>query len=125
MRVCVLLAAFDGEKYIKEQLDSIFKQSECDVIDVFVRDDCSRDGTSEVLKNYSLKKDALKVLEANSNTGKAGFNFYELIRYVPPNQDCGRSVAAMTSTTPPGCISTRGTSRTGPCGRTLPFFSRP
>ena len=87
MRVCVLLAAFDGEKYIKEQLDSIFQQSECDVIDVFVRDDCSRDGTSEVLKNYSLKKDALKVLEANSNTGKAGFNFYELIRYVPPDYD--------------------------------------
>ncbi|MGC9562187.1 glycosyltransferase [Brachymonas sp. M4Q-1] len=83
----MLLAAFDGEKYIKEQLDSIFQQSGCDVIDVFVRDDCSRDGTSEVLKNYSLKKDALKVLEADSNTGKAGFNFYELIRYVPPDYD--------------------------------------
>lgn len=46
--VTVLLSAYNGEKYIEEQLNSLFAQEGVKV-DIVVRDDGSSDGTHEIL----------------------------------------------------------------------------
>ena len=49
--VQILLASFNGEKYIKEQLDSLLGQNDPD-IRILVRDDASTDRTPEILEKY-------------------------------------------------------------------------
>lgn len=49
--VTVLLATYNGEKYLREQLDSLISQSGVDVR-ILVRDDGSIDGTIRILDDY-------------------------------------------------------------------------
>lgn len=51
-RILVLMATYNGEKYLKEQLDSIFAQKDVDVT-VLARDDGSSDETTTILDDYS------------------------------------------------------------------------
>lgn len=50
-RVNIILSAYNGEKYIEEQLQSLFAQ-EYPNIDIYVRDDGSTDATVEILEKY-------------------------------------------------------------------------
>ncbi len=54
MKVLVLLSTYNGEKYLEEQLDSIFKQKDVKV-DILVRDDGSTDSTHKILNNWQAK----------------------------------------------------------------------
>ena len=47
--VCILMSTYNGEKYIKQQLDSIFAQEDVD-IKLVVRDDGSKDSTLDILR---------------------------------------------------------------------------
>ena len=51
--VGVLMSTYNGEKYIREQLDSIFEQEDVNV-KLFVRDDGSADRTRNILKEYAV-----------------------------------------------------------------------
>lgn len=53
--VAVLMSTYNGEKYLREQLDSIFAQEDVD-IKLIVRDDGSTDTTLEILSEYSIYK---------------------------------------------------------------------
>lgn len=50
-RVKVLMSAYNGEKYIVQQIDSILNQKDVE-ISLIIRDDSSTDNTLEVLSNY-------------------------------------------------------------------------
>ncbi len=63
-KVAVLLSAYNGEKYIAEQIDSILAQT-YENIDIYVRDDGSRDGTADVLKEYEAKGTIKAFIEPN------------------------------------------------------------
>lgn len=52
--VTVVLATYNGEKYLREQLDSILKQKGVSV-KILVRDDGSKDGTKSILDEYQKK----------------------------------------------------------------------
>jgi len=52
--VSICLATYNGEKYLKEQLDSIVKQTYKN-IELIVQDDCSNDATLEILQAYKEK----------------------------------------------------------------------
>jgi glycosyltransferase involved in cell wall biosynthesis len=52
--ISVVLATYNGEKYLREQLDSIFAQDYGN-IEVVASDDCSSDATVEILDEYSKK----------------------------------------------------------------------
>ncbi len=52
--VCVLLSSYNGELYIKEQIDSILAQEGVN-INLIVRDDDSSDSTVNILEEYSSK----------------------------------------------------------------------
>lgn len=49
--ITVLMSSYNGERYIREQIDSILHQQEVN-IKLFVRDDGSTDGTLQILKEY-------------------------------------------------------------------------
>ena len=53
-QVEIVMATYNGEKYIKEQLDSLLSQSYPDLL-VDVCDDGSTDGTVSIVKEYSKK----------------------------------------------------------------------
>ena len=52
MNVLVLLSTYNGEKFLREQLDSILSQKDVNVF-LMVRDDGSTDQTCELLKEYA------------------------------------------------------------------------
>ena len=76
--VCILMATFNGEKFLKEQLDSIASQTYHNW-KLFVSDDGSTDKTLDILKAYQelWGKDRLSIIKGP----KQGFqkNFMSLI----------------------------------------------
>ena len=83
MRLCVLMSTYNGMKYIKEQLDSIFGQEAENVeIHVLIRDDGSTDNTVAFCRDYATQNNvAISIIEGN-NIGPSA-SFLHLI------QDCG------------------------------------
>ena len=57
----VLLSSYNGEKYIREQLDSILKQEGVD-IQLLIRDDGSTDGTKSILAEYEQRWENISVI---------------------------------------------------------------
>lgn len=60
-KVVILMSTYNGENYIKQQLDSILEQ-DYDNIEVLVRDDGSTDRTTEILRKYEQQHDNLRVI---------------------------------------------------------------
>lgn len=54
-KVQIFLSTYNGEKFLREQLDSIVSQSVFDKIKVLIRDDGSTDGTCGILREYEEK----------------------------------------------------------------------
>lgn len=59
--VHVFLYTYNGEKYLREELDSILKQ-ESVLVKLHVRDDGSKDGTADILKEYSERYSNMDVV---------------------------------------------------------------
>ncbi|MBP3609389.1 MAG: glycosyltransferase family 2 protein [Lachnospiraceae bacterium] len=59
-KVQVLLSSYNGEKYIREQIDSILAQENVEV-ELLIRDDGSTDGTVEILRKYEAEYDNIRV----------------------------------------------------------------
>lgn len=53
MRVAVLMSTYNGEKYIREQINSILDQSVEFELNLWVRDDGSKDTTQKILQEYA------------------------------------------------------------------------
>ena len=58
-KVAVVLSTYQGEKYVKQQIDSILNQTYPN-IEIYVRDDGSKDNTVEILKQYE-KENKIKL----------------------------------------------------------------
>lgn len=80
-KIAVLLASYNGIKYIKEQVDSILNQKEVDVT-IFISDDLSTDKTVEYLQNIYKDFKNIVYLTSGSKFGGAGKNFFRLIKDV-------------------------------------------
>lgn len=55
-QIQILLSTYNGEKYLREQLDSYFQQDCVEKIKILIRDDGSSDGTREILREYALRE---------------------------------------------------------------------
>lgn len=73
----ILLATYNGEKYIKEQLESILNQS-YENIRLLISDDCSTDNTVEIIKEYQEKDNRIILFEQDENIGST-LNFEFLL----------------------------------------------
>ncbi len=67
MKVSIAMATYNGEKYLKEQIESIYAQTYKN-IEVIVTDDCSTDKTVEILEQYA-KSHGLIYFVNESNLG--------------------------------------------------------
>lgn len=54
------MSTYNGEKYLREQLDSILAQTYSN-IEILIRDDGSRDRTLEILQEYAKKQKKLLI----------------------------------------------------------------
>lgn len=77
-RVAVLLATYNGRRWLPDQLDTILGQRGVDVT-VIALDDGSTDGTREWLAERASTEPRLIVLEPGEPSGGAAANFYRLI----------------------------------------------
>lgn len=76
----VLLATYNGERYLEEQIDSILAQDYPN-LRVLARDDGSEDGTPAILNRYEARfPDRFRVLRAAHATRSAKNNFLLLMR---------------------------------------------
>lgn len=82
MKVCILLSTYNGEKFIVEQLDSIFGQEIKADIMLYVRDDGSKDSTVDIIKKYMRENQVNIVINEGKNCGPAG-SFLEIIKKCP------------------------------------------
>ena len=76
----ILMAVYNGEKYIRQQLDSIINQSYQDW-QLLIRDDGSDDGTQEIIKEYAEKYSGkIKIIKTDKSGIGAKNNFFELMK---------------------------------------------
>ena len=75
-KIQVLLSTYNGEKYIKEQIESILKQEEVEVT-ILIRDDGSTDKTIEIVKKLAKANQNITIYEGK-NIGPAR-SFMDLI----------------------------------------------
>lgn len=66
-RVTVLMSTYNGEKYLSQQIDSIFNQINVDII-LIIRDDGSTDNTVDIINNYIKIKNKI-ILIKGKNVG--------------------------------------------------------
>ena len=66
--ISVVMCTYNGAKYVKEQVDSILQQTEAD-FELVVCDDCSNDGTWEILQEYASGHDDIRIFRNEQNLG--------------------------------------------------------
>ncbi|SDH61450.1 rhamnosyltransferase [Pseudobutyrivibrio sp. 49] len=83
-KICVLMSTYNGEKYIREQLDSILAQENVDV-SILIRDDGSKDATLSILDEY-CKRDNVHYYVDSRNLGACN-SFIDLMWHVSLDYD--------------------------------------
>lgn len=78
LKTSVILATFNGEKFLKKQLDSILSQTE-QVDEILVFDDKSSDDTINILKEYRNKYSIISIFQNERQLGFA-LNFWQGLR---------------------------------------------
>lgn len=72
IRVSVAMATYNGEKYLKEQIDSILSNLSSDD-ELVISDDFSNDNTRNILKEYSKRDGRIKLLDGPKQGVKQNF----------------------------------------------------
>lgn len=68
-KVQILMSTYNGEKYLKEQIDSIIKQEGVE-LELLVRDDGSKDSTIDIIKEFTNQYKNIKFYQGE-NLGAA------------------------------------------------------
>ena len=76
----VLMATYNGEKYVAEQIESILNQT-YSAIRLLISDDASTDGTRQILQDYAEKDKRIQLFFQENNLGYIG-NFEFLLTKV-------------------------------------------
>lgn len=79
--IAILLATYNGEKFLKEQLESLYAQT-CTDWTLFVRDDLSTDSTLKILQQYASERGKMQFIENNGVRLGAMGNFMTLLEEV-------------------------------------------
>jgi glycosyltransferase involved in cell wall biosynthesis len=80
--VSILLATYNGAEFLEQQLDSLFGQTQ-NAFTLYVRDDCSTDGTWAILEQYRDRyPKQMRISCSPRNSGSAKHNFFHLMTAV-------------------------------------------
>lgn len=79
MTVDILLATYNSEKYLSEQIESILNQTFSHFI-LYIRDDGSTDSTRNIIASYCAMDSRVRCIVDDLSTNSAGKNFFELIK---------------------------------------------
>lgn len=74
----VLMSCYNGEKFVDEQIKSILEQKTGKHIELYIRDDGSKDNTREVLKKYEDVTNVHVIYGKNAGVMKSFFELLEL-----------------------------------------------
>lgn len=80
--VVVLMSTYNGEKFLREQIDSVLSQQEVEV-KIIIRDDGSCDGTLKILNEYAEKQANIIILKGKNCGAEMSFHF--LCQYAKDN----------------------------------------
>jgi rhamnosyltransferase len=80
-KVIVLMATYNGAKWLNEQIESILSQLGVDVR-IVIGDDCSRDGTAQLISDRWGSDQRVQLIVWPNGSGSAGANFRRLFRVV-------------------------------------------
>lgn len=80
-KIAILLGAYNAEKYLREQLDSLINQTNQDWT-LYIRDDASSDSTAEIIDEYAKNYDNItKITDDLGNLGCNG-NYFHILSKV-------------------------------------------
>ena len=79
-RLAILLATYNGEGFLQEQLDSIYRQTCCDWT-LYIHDDGSTDGTPRIIADNAARHDNVVVFDYKGGTGPKD-NFLGMLQRV-------------------------------------------
>lgn len=79
-KIDILLATYNGEKFVKEQIESILNQT-YENFNLIISDDASTDNTLNILEEYEKKDTRIKVFKKEKNEGLIN-NFEFLLKNV-------------------------------------------
>ena len=83
--IAVLMATYNGEKYLKEQIDSILAQKNVQV-SLFVRDDNSVDRTRSIIEEYAATTGKVFLLPTKPLQLNVTKNFFSIVREIDLTQ---------------------------------------
>ena len=81
VKTLVLLAVYNGEKFIGKQIESILNQS-VKPFRVIINVDQSDDRTLDIIKNYQKKFKCIEILDSSVTYGSAAANFLKMLSTV-------------------------------------------
>lgn len=70
VNVSVIMPAYNAERYIRESIESVLAQTYSDW-ELIIVDDCSHDGTQDIVKQFSSEDERVRVLRNDTNQGVA------------------------------------------------------
>jgi rhamnosyltransferase len=79
-KVIILLATFNGAKYLKEQIESIINQTYT-TWRLIIRDDGSTDSTISIIETYCQRDSRIEILKDDNKTTGACQNFAKLLEW--------------------------------------------
>jgi rhamnosyltransferase len=80
-QVAVLMATYNGEKFIKQQVDSILQQKNVQV-SLFVRDDHSTDNTVAIIQSYKNAGARVCLMDQKPTQLKVTKNFFSMVKEI-------------------------------------------
>lgn len=81
MKVNILMSTYNGERYLKEQIESIRQQSYQDWT-LLIRDDGSKDQTRAIIQEYAAKDDRIIFINPDSTENFGVIkSFFTLLKY--------------------------------------------
>lgn len=84
-KVLVLLSTYNGDRFLREQLESLYGQEGVDY-HILVRDDGSSDETIAILEEYKKQKAHMTIMRGGQNVGPA-WSFFLLMEEAHKNYD--------------------------------------
>lgn len=62
-KIAILLSSYNGEKFIVQQIESLLNMDISEAfLDIYIRDDGSKDRTVELIKNINTENNKVKII---------------------------------------------------------------